>query len=41
MTNVRLPRDYLERSRKRLKAVALLMQEDAFADVVRESQRGP
>ena len=38
MTNVRLARDYLERSRKRLKAVALLMQEEAFADVVRESQ---
>jgi len=38
MTNVRLARDYFERSRKRLKAVALLLQEEAFADVVRESQ---
>ncbi len=38
MTNVRLARDYLERSRKRLKAVAVLLQEEAFADVVRESQ---
>jgi hypothetical protein len=38
MTNVRLARDYLERSRKRLKAVAVLLQEQAFADVVRESQ---
>jgi hypothetical protein len=38
MTNPKLPRDYLTRSRKRLKAVALLLEEEAFADVVRESQ---
>jgi hypothetical protein len=38
MTNPKLARDYLLRSRKRLKAVALLLEEDAFADVVRESQ---
>ena len=38
MTNARLARDYLERSGKRLKAVALLLREEAFADVVRESQ---
>jgi len=38
MTNPKLARDYLERSRKRLKAVRLLFQEEAFADVVRESQ---
>mgnify|MGYP003892511641 CR=1 FL=1 len=28
MTNLRLARDYLERSRKRLKAVALLLQDE-------------
>lgn len=38
MTNPRLARDYLLRSQKRLKAVALLFDEEAFADVVRESQ---
>ena len=38
MTNPKLARDYLERSRKRLKAIALLLQEEAFPDVVRESQ---
>jgi HEPN domain-containing protein len=38
MTNPKLARDYLLRSRKRLKAVALLLDEEAFADVVRESQ---
>ncbi len=38
MTNPKLPRDYLLRSRKRLKAIALLLDEEAFADVVRESQ---
>jgi HEPN domain-containing protein len=38
VTNPRLARDYLLRSQKRLKAVALLFDEEAFADVVRESQ---
>lgn len=38
MTNPKLARDYLERSKKRLKAVAVLLAEGAFADVVRESQ---
>ena len=38
MTNPKLPRDYLIRSRKRLKAIALLLDEEAFPDVVRESQ---
>jgi HEPN domain-containing protein len=38
MTNSNLARDYLTRARKRLKAVALLLDEEAFADVVRESQ---
>lgn len=38
MTNTRLAADYLTRARKRLKAVAVLLQEEAFADVVRESQ---
>jgi HEPN domain-containing protein len=38
MTNVELARDYFTRAQKRLKAVAVLMDESAFADVVRESQ---
>jgi HEPN domain-containing protein len=38
MTNPKLARDYLIRSRKRLKAIALLLEEEAFPDVVRESQ---
>lgn len=38
MTNPKLPRDYLIRSRKRLKAIGLLLEEEAFPDVVRESQ---
>jgi HEPN domain-containing protein len=38
MTNPKLSRDYLIRSRKRLKAIALLLEEEAFPDVVRESQ---
>lgn len=38
MTNPKLARDYLTRAEKRLKAVALLLDEAAFADVVRESQ---
>ena len=38
MTNPDLARDYFTRARKRLKAVALLLDEEAFADVVRESQ---
>ena len=38
MTNPDLARDYLRRAEKRLKAVALLLDEEAFPDVVRESQ---
>ncbi|MCC6765708.1 MAG: HEPN domain-containing protein [Deltaproteobacteria bacterium] len=38
MTNPKLARDYLLRSQKRLKAVALLLAEESHADVVRESQ---
>ena len=38
MTNPNLARDYLARAQKRLKAVAVLLDEEAFADVVRESQ---
>lgn len=38
MTNPKLARDYLKRAQARLKAVALLLHEEAFADVVRESQ---
>jgi HEPN domain-containing protein len=38
MTNPKLALDYLKRARARLKAVALLFNEEAFADVVRESQ---
>jgi len=38
MTNPNLARDYLGRAEKRLKAVALLLVEEAFPDVVRESQ---
>jgi HEPN domain-containing protein len=38
MTNPKLSRDYLTRAQKRLKAIAVLLEEEAFADVVRESQ---
>lgn len=38
MVNPTLARDYLTRSQKRLKAVALLLAEEAHADVVCESQ---
>jgi HEPN domain-containing protein len=38
VTNPNLARDYLERSRKRLRAIETLLAEEAFADVVRESQ---
>lgn len=38
MTNPDLARDYFTRATKRLKAIAVLMEEQAFADVVRESQ---
>jgi hypothetical protein len=38
MTNPNLARDYLQRAEKRLKAVRVLLDEEAFADVVRESQ---
>jgi len=38
MTNPNLARDYLRRAEARLKAVALLLDEGSFADVVRESQ---
>jgi HEPN domain-containing protein len=38
MTNPDLARDYFTRASKRLKAITVLMDEQAFADVVRESQ---
>ena len=38
MTNPKLALDYLTRSRARLKAIAVLVSEEAHADVVRESQ---
>jgi HEPN domain-containing protein len=38
MTNPDLARDYFTRAQKRLKAIAVLLDERAFADVVRESQ---
>ncbi len=38
MTSPKLARDYLLRSQKRLKAIAVLMAEEAHADVVGESQ---
>ncbi|MBU6280623.1 HEPN domain-containing protein [bacterium] len=38
MTNPALARDYLVRAEKRLKAIDVLHAEEAFADVVRESQ---
>lgn len=38
MTNPDLAQDYFTRATKRLKAIAVLLDEEAFADVVRESQ---
>jgi len=38
VTNVKLARDYLDRSRKRMRALEVLLQEEAFPDVVRDSQ---
>ncbi len=38
MRNPDLAADYLRRARSRLKAVAVLMDEESWADVVRESQ---
>ncbi len=38
MVNRELAGDYLDRSRKRLVAVQVLLKEKAHADVVRESQ---
>ena len=38
MTNVKLARDDLDRSRKRMRAIETLLHEEAFPDVVRESQ---
>ena len=38
MTNPDLARDYFTRAKKRAKALAVLFEEGAFADVVRESQ---
>jgi len=38
MFNDALARDYILRSEKRLKALAVLVQEEAWADVVREAQ---
>lgn len=39
MTNPDLAHDYFIRARKRLLAIAVLLDESAFADVVRESQK--
>ena len=39
MTNPRLARDYLSRSRKRLKAIETLFAEEAFADVFARVRR--
>jgi HEPN domain-containing protein len=38
MTNPNLAGDYFERAQKRLKAIEVLVREQAHADVVRESQ---
>ncbi|MEW6243646.1 MAG: HEPN domain-containing protein [Bacillota bacterium] len=38
MNNVTLARSYLEKARVRLKVLSLLMQEEAYSDVVREAQ---
>lgn len=38
MTNVSLARSYLEKARKRLKVLELLLAERDFSDVVREAQ---
>lgn len=38
MRNPDLAADYLRRAESRLKAVAVLMDEESWADVVRESQ---
>lgn len=38
MQNKSLAKDYIERARKRLSALAALQKEEAWADVVRESQ---
>lgn len=38
MTNVTLARSYLEKARKRLRILDVLMEEEAYSDVVREAQ---
>lgn len=38
MENVTLARSYLEKARVRLKVLDLLLDEEAYSDVVRESQ---
>lgn len=38
MTNVTLARSYLEKARKRLRVLDVLMEEEAYSDVVREAQ---
>jgi HEPN domain-containing protein len=38
MQNQSLANDYIERCQKRLKALEVLLKEEAFADVVREAQ---
>lgn len=38
MTSVTLARSYLEKARKRLRILDVLMEEEAYSDVVREAQ---
>ena len=38
MTNQTLATSYVRKAEKRLKALAVLLQEDAFSDVIREAQ---
>lgn len=38
MTNLTLAQSYLVKAQKRLKALAVLLSEEAYSDVVREAQ---
>ena len=38
MTNISLAQSYIIKSKKRIKAVEVLLKEEAFSDVIRESQ---
>lgn len=38
MTSVTLARSYFEKARKRLRALATLVEDDAYSDVIREAQ---